>query len=98
VLELVHRAIHDEAESRRVAAERTFLARMGGSCQTPLAAHAVDRDHGLTLIGMCGMPDGSKILRAEVTGTPADAEALGTQLAEDLLARGAADILAATKD
>jgi hydroxymethylbilane synthase len=98
VLELVHRAIHDQAESRRVAAERTFLARMGGSCQTPLAAHAIDRDGGLALIGMCGMPDGSKILRAEVSGTADEAEALGNRLADDLLARGAADILAATKD
>jgi hydroxymethylbilane synthase len=98
VLDLVQRAIHDPAEARRVAAERAFLLRMGGSCQTPLAAHAVDRDGGLAVIGMCGMPDGSKILRAEVTGSTGEAEALGTGLADDLLARGAAEILAATKD
>ena len=97
LLELVHRAIHDEAESRRVAAERSFLLRMGGSCQTPLAAHARDKAGGLHIVGMCGMPDGSKILQAEVSGAIADAEALGTQLAEDLLSRGAADILASTK-
>ncbi len=97
LLELVHRAIHDEAESRRVAAERSFLLRMGGSCQTPLAAHARDKAGGLHIVGMCGMPDGSKILQAEVSGAVADAEALGTQLAEDLLSRGAAEILASTK-
>jgi len=95
--DLVRRAIHDEAEARRIAAERMFLLRMGGSCQTPLAAHAVDRDGSIYMIGMCGMPDGSRILRGEVRGPVADAERLGSELADDLLARGAAEILAATK-
>ena len=96
--ELVRRAMHDPAEERRVAAERAFLARMGGSCQTPLAAHAVDKDGGLHVVGMCGMPDGTKILRAAIGGPATDAEQLGVQLAEDLLAQGADQILAATKD
>jgi hydroxymethylbilane synthase len=97
--ELIRRAMHDAAEERRVAAERSFLLRMGGSCQTPLAAHAIDRpEGGLRLVGMCGMPDGSKILRAEVGGDAGDAELLGVRLAEDLLAQGADAILAATKD
>jgi hydroxymethylbilane synthase len=98
VIELVRRAIHDPAEARRVAAERAFLLKMGGSCQTPLAAHARDEDGGpLRIVGMCGMPDGSRILRAEVAGAPDEAEALGVRLAEELLAQGAAEILAATK-
>jgi hydroxymethylbilane synthase len=96
VIDLVRRAIHDAAESRRVAAERAFLLRMGGSCQTPLAAHAVG-DAELRVMGMCGMPDGTRILKSEVTGSAGDAEALGVRLAEQLLARGAAEILAATK-
>jgi hydroxymethylbilane synthase len=98
VVELVRRALHDPAEARRVAAERAFLLKMGGSCQTPLAAHARDADGGaLQIVGMCGMPDGSRILRAEIAGAPDEAEALGVRLAEDLLAQGAAEILAATK-
>jgi hydroxymethylbilane synthase len=98
VAELIRKAIHDPAEERRVAAERSFLARMGGSCQTPLAAHAVDAGGGaLRIVGLCGMPDGSKILRAEHTGAAADAEALGRRLGEDLLAQGADQILASTR-
>jgi hydroxymethylbilane synthase len=98
VAELIRRAIHDLAEERRVAAERSFLARMGGSCQTPLAAHAIDAGAGgLRIVGLCGMPDGSRILRAEHTGAAADAEQLGHRLAEDLLAQGADQILAATR-
>ena len=71
---------------------------MGGSCQTPLAAHAIDQPGGkLRILGLCGMPDGSKILRAEVTGSASDAEQLGHRLADDLLAQGADRILASTK-
>jgi hydroxymethylbilane synthase len=95
--ELVHAAIHDLATEVHVTAERAFLARMGGSCQTPLAAHAIDARGGLRVVGMCGMPDGSRILRAEVTGLHADAAALGARLADDLLAQGAGEILAATR-
>ena len=98
VLEIIRAAMHDAAEEAKVTAERAFLARMGGSCQTPLAAHAVDRpDGGLRIVGMCGMPDGSRILRAEIGGPPSQAAALGTALANDLLAQGAADILASTQ-
>jgi hydroxymethylbilane synthase len=97
--DLIRRAIHDPAEERRVAAERSFLARMGGSCQTPLAAHAVDAGGGqLRIAGLCGMPDGSRILRAEHTAAAQSAEQLGQRLADDLLAQGADRILAATRD
>jgi hydroxymethylbilane synthase len=94
--DLIRRAIHDPAEERRVVAERSFLARMGGSCQTPLAAHAIDHAGGLRILGLCGMPDGTKILRAEAAGSAGDAEQLGHRLADDLLAQGADKILAAT--
>jgi hypothetical protein len=98
VIELIRRAIHDPDSEVRIAAERAFLARMGGSCQTPLAAHAIDQPGGaMRIVGLCGMPDGSKILRAEVTGPARDAEQLGQRLGDDLLAQGADRILAATK-
>jgi hydroxymethylbilane synthase len=94
---LARAAIHDADTEIHVTAERAFLAKMGGSCQTPLAAHAVVEGAWLRVVGMCGMPDGSRVLRAEVTGGRSDAGALGIQLADQLLAQGAAEILAATK-
>jgi hydroxymethylbilane synthase len=97
VIALARAAIHDPAEAQRVAAERSFLARMGGSCQTPLAAHAVLAGDILAIDGLAGMPDGSRILRDRVTGPSADAAALGVALAERLLAAGAEEILAATR-
>jgi hydroxymethylbilane synthase len=68
---------------------------MGGSCQTPLAAHATLDGEQLTLDALCGTPDGTTILRTRTQGTLADAAAVGVRAADDLLARGAAAIVAA---
>lgn len=98
VRELSSRAIHDERAQAAVTAERAFLAKMGGSCTTPLAAHTIDRpDGGIRLVGMCGLPDGTKILRAEYGGPIEQAQLLGEKLADDLIAQGANEILAATR-
>ncbi len=98
VAELVGTALHDFKEEQRVTAERAFLARMGGSCQTPLAAHAVHRpDGGLRIVGMCGTPDGKTILRAELGGPAEQGKLLGERLGDDLLAQGAQAILDATR-
>src|SRR5690606_1318932 len=65
----VRAAMHDEPCAVRVDAERAFLLRMGGSCETPLAAHAVlGADGQLVLDAMCGMPDGSRILCDQLAG------------------------------
>jgi hydroxymethylbilane synthase len=92
---LVREALHDEREGPRVAAERSFLARMGGSCQTPLAAHAYYDGEALLVDALCGMPDGTRILRASLRGAPESAETLGIAAADALLAQGAAEIVAA---
>jgi hydroxymethylbilane synthase len=98
---LVRVALHDAAEERRVAGERAFLARMGGSCQTPLAAHAryqagvAGASRSLVIDALCGTPDGTRILRAQTRGAPTAAEALGEAAADALLAQGADAIVAA---
>lgn len=96
VRELVREAMHDSREEPRVVAERAFLAAMGGSCQTPLAAFAQWEGDALRVDGLCGMPDGTKVLRAQVRGEPTAAVALGGELAKALRAQGADAILAAT--
>jgi hydroxymethylbilane synthase len=95
---LVIDAIHDAHVAAAVTAERAFLARMGGSCTTPLAAHALDRDDGgMRLVGMVGLPDGTRVLHAEIGGARDQAQLMGTKLAEDLIGQGADAILAATR-
>jgi hydroxymethylbilane synthase len=95
VMALVRDALHDPAEAARVAAERAFLGRMGGSCHTPLAALARDLDDGLALAALCGAPDGTTVLRVDVRGDRADPEALGRAAADALLAQGAGAIVEA---
>jgi hydroxymethylbilane synthase len=76
-----------------VAAERAFLAVLGGGCNVPLGAHAFWADGGvLQLAGLVGDPDGRTVIRGAGRGT--DPLALGRSVAEDLRARGAAGLLA----
>ena len=76
-----------------VTAERSMNAHLEGGCQVPIGGYAELHGDSLHLRGLVGAPDGSRMLRAEARGPAADAEALGAQLARDLLARGARDIL-----
>ncbi len=94
LIEWVRQACHDEAEGERIIAERAFLARLGGSCKTPLAAYAIPRGDGqMRIDGLCAAPDGSRMLRAQRVGPPEQGEALGIALAEDLLSQGAQEII-----
>ncbi len=77
-----------------VSAERALNKRLGGGCQVPIAGYAILDNDKIWLRGLVGRPDGSLMLRSEITGQAADAEALGIQLAEDLLSQGADRILA----
>jgi hydroxymethylbilane synthase len=79
------------------AAERAFLTRLGGGCRLPMAALGVVEGDSLRLRGLIADPDGRRLLRGEVAGPSADAEALGAALAEQLLARGAAELIAEAK-
>jgi len=92
-------ALDDPATHRAVAAERGFLARLEGDCKTPLAAFAtLDKNsQRLSLEGLIGAPDGSRIVRATVEGPAADGPALGRALAERLLADGGGALLASHK-
>ncbi len=78
-----------------VRAERAFLRRLGGGCQVPFAAHAEIAEGHLFLRGLVATPDGRHLLRGERRGTADEGEAVGIALAEDLLARGASEILQA---
>jgi hydroxymethylbilane synthase len=77
-----------------VCAERALNKRLAGGCQVPIAGYALLNDGNIWLRGLVGRPDGTEMLRAEVTGKAEDAEALGIALAENLLAQGADKILA----
>jgi hydroxymethylbilane synthase len=78
--------IEDPAARRAVDAERGFLARLGGGCDLPVGAYAVeDRDGRLIIDGFMATLDGRILLRDTVTGPADNGPALGSGLAERLL-------------
>ncbi len=85
--------LHDQKTAIRVTAERAMNYTLNGGCQVPIAGFAELNKDTLFMRGLVGEPDGSKIISADIAGKPEDAEELGVILAEDLLARGAGEIL-----
>jgi hydroxymethylbilane synthase len=86
----------DHAPSKTaILAERALLHRLQGGCQVPIAAHATVAGKGVRLEGLVASVDGKELIRDTVEGTADDPEAIGIQLAERLLARGADRILQA---
>ena len=84
----------DHANSRTVVlGERAFLNRLGGSCQVPIAGHGKILADTFSLTGLVADMDGSRIIKAELSGPVDSAEEIGVKLAEQLLARGADEIL-----
>ncbi|HNB66726.1 MAG TPA: hydroxymethylbilane synthase [Accumulibacter sp.] len=88
-------ALDDADSARCVRAERAFSRALGGSCQVPLAAHAVLEQGMLWLRGFVALPDGSRMIRGELRGEADAGEAIGQELAQMLRERGADTILAA---
>jgi hydroxymethylbilane synthase len=74
-------------------AERAFAHRLGGSCQSPIAAHAQLEGKNLILDGLVAEPNGSRLLRDRQSGSIEDPAALGRLLAERILAAGAGPLL-----
>jgi hydroxymethylbilane synthase len=80
-------AIHHRPTGLQLTAERAFLTRLDGSCQTPIAGLAVLNGDQLWLRGEILRPDGSRVISGDRVGNAADGAAIGTALAEALLAR-----------
>ncbi|HEV8145889.1 MAG TPA: hydroxymethylbilane synthase [Bryobacteraceae bacterium] len=82
----------DHAETRAiVTAERALLATLGGGCQVPIGGHAVLLDGVVHLRAIVATPDGSRIIRGELSGS--DPSAVGAALGATLLDQGAREIL-----
>ena len=76
-----------------VTAERALLHRLEGGCQVPIAAHAELDGDRLTVDGLVASVDGRRVIRHQIQGPASEAQALGTKLAERLLADGGDVIL-----
>ncbi|AOT60302.1 MULTISPECIES: hydroxymethylbilane synthase [Streptomyces] len=93
----------DDAHTRAaVTAERSLLAALEAGCSAPVGALADlvagDQDvHELRLRGVVGTTDGSTLVQLSTTGpvptSHDDAVALGRELADEMLAKGAAGLM-----
>ncbi len=75
-------------------AERAFVRGVGADCHSPVAAYAVIDGEGMVLSALVAAADGSEVIRMETGGQAQDAEMLGRNLAEKMLAKGAGDLIA----
>ncbi len=94
VAELLAPLAHEET-SRRVIAERTVVRRLDGGCDVPIASFAVTEGDSLWLRARVGSPDGKTVIVSEARGS--EPEALGIEVADALIAKGAAEILKAAR-
>lgn len=92
VADLLH-PIGDGETATRITAERAFLARLDGSCQTPIAGLAELVEDRLVLRGEILSPDGSVVHSGRRDGRPEDGPAMGRDLAQQLLAAAGPDFL-----
>lgn len=76
-----------------VEAERRVMAVLEGGCKVPLAAFAEPRRGRLRLRALVASLDGKRIAEAEGEGAPAEARALGEEVARRVLAAGGGEIL-----
>jgi hydroxymethylbilane synthase len=84
----------DHAPTRTVVkGERAFLNRLEGGCQVPIAGHGKISQDQFILTGLVAEVDGSRLIKAEMSGPMDSSEAIGIDLAEELLAKGADQIL-----
>lgn len=80
----------DDDATWALACERALVRALDADCDTPVGAFAA----GGRVRAFLGRPDGSAWLRDELTAhPPADAEALGAEVARRLLASGGAEVL-----
>jgi hydroxymethylbilane synthase len=89
----LYRSLDDHVSRAEVEAERAFLRRLEGGCAVPIAARARLQSRGLHLRGLVCSPDGRVRIAHESEGEVSDAEGIGRRLAEEILARGAREIL-----
>ncbi len=86
-------ALNDPDTHTAITAERAFLNRLDGSCQTPVAAYARVENNLINMTGMVAGLDGHRRFEAAMSGPPETAEQMGIRLAEQLLGQGAREIL-----
>jgi len=78
-----------------VEAERAMSRALAGSCTVPLGAYATCKAENIHITGFVASVDGKQMLIETASGNRNQADSLGKQLANQLLTKGANEILSA---
>ncbi len=89
------RPLNDEETALCVACERAFLARLEGSCRTPIGGLALLRGGDIDFRGEILTPDGTEVYRKATVGKAAAALQIGDDAAGELLQQAGPDFFAA---
>lgn len=87
------KALEHLPTAQRCYAERAFLRELEGGCQVPIGVNTVFEGETLVLTGIVASLDGQRLVKDSVSGPAAEAERLGTELAQRLRQQGAQEIL-----
>ncbi|MGI8936216.1 MAG: hydroxymethylbilane synthase [Phormidesmis sp.] len=87
------KVLEHEPTAQRCYAERAFLRGLEGGCQVPIGVNTTIENDTLTLTGIVASLDGQQLIKDTVTGSPTDAESMGSKLANRLRDQGAQEIL-----
>ena len=86
-------SLEDPASKYTTAAERAVAATLNANCQSPVASFATIENDTLTIDALVASSDGATVLRERVHGKIDDAEQLGHRVADQLLKKGAGELL-----
>src|SRR4051812_8458807 len=86
-------SVNDLKAMRELTAERTVVALLQATCNTPLGVHAQVDGNVLTIDAFVGLPDGSEWIRDRLEGKAEEPSLAGAELTQRLLGAGAQEIL-----
>jgi hydroxymethylbilane synthase len=92
-LEEISSMLNDDNTYKCTVAERDFIAAIGAGCSAPVACNATMNNNQITLTTMIGYPDGSNIIKEELSVEIDSYTTLGKTMAKGMLSNGVKEIL-----
>ena len=91
-------SLNDEKSFICTKLERDFVSAIGAGCSAPVAVNATIDNTTITVRAMLGYPDGTNIMHQTLNAPLMECDLLGMQLAEEMIADGALEILAKAEE
>jgi hydroxymethylbilane synthase len=86
-------SVNELKAMRELTAERTVVALLQATCNTPLGVHAQVNGDALAIDAFVGLPDGSEWIRDRIEANAEEPSLAGAELTQRLLGAGARELL-----